>query len=209
MKSLLVLVILTSLTLTGCCTRQRLDDFSRFEGSANQPSGLCGIFSGFGTMEEPDRFSAVYSPVGVHEYGDLLCGHLEVEDYASCVNRVWDHYRRSQREGAEPGDSTSGPFAMSLYDDVLLGDYWSDPFSGSFRVSGDRLSCRGSYNALFGSESSAFDVSCDNGRRGRAAMVRDRSGRNGIGRIYMDDGEQGSIVFGHDIVGGVLQSSGS
>ena len=91
MKSIVALPVLAGLIATGCCTRQPLDDWTRFEGTANEPSGLCGIFSGWGTMDEPDRWQALYSPVGASEYGELLCGHLELEDRASCVNRVWDH----------------------------------------------------------------------------------------------------------------------
>jgi hypothetical protein len=44
--------------------------------------------------------------------------------------------------------------------------------------------------------------------RGRAEIVRDRSGRNGIGGLYMDDGETGRIVFGHATVS-ALQDTGS
>jgi hypothetical protein len=185
-----------------------LDDWSRFEGTANEPSGLCGIFSGWGTMDEPDRWQAVYSPVSVAEYGELLCGHLELEDYASCVNRVWDHQRRSQHRAPEPGESTSGPFAVVIADQVLLGSYWSDPFSASFSVSNDRVSCRGGYNALYGDKAPVFDVDCSNGMRGKAEIVRDRSGRTGIGRVSMDDGTEGKIVFGRDVVSGAPGAAG-
>jgi hypothetical protein len=87
-------------------------------------------------------------------------------------------------------------------DRVLLGSYWSDPFSASFSVANDRVSCRGSYNALFGDKETVFDVDCSNGMRGKAKTVRDRNGRAGIGRVYMDDGTEGKIVFGQDVVGG-------
>jgi hypothetical protein len=208
MKRLLVLSVLAGLILTGCCTRQELDSWSRFDGSENRPSGVCGIFSGFGTTEVPDRWGAVYSPVGVSEYGELLCGHLELEDYATCVNRVWAHYRERQRTPQAPGETTSGPFAVVVYDRILLGSYWSDPFSASFSVSDDGVTCRGSYSALYGDQKPVFDVTCDNGMRGKARIVRDRSGSNGIGGLEMDDGAQGRIVFGHATVGG-LQDTGS
>jgi hypothetical protein len=204
-NGLALLFLTLCLALSGCCTRQRLDDFSRFEGTANRPSGLCGIFSGYGTMDEPDRWAALYSPVGVAEYGDLLCGHLDLEDYSSCVNRVWGSYREELRRTPEPGRSTSGPFAVVVNDQLLLGSYWSDPFSASFSVSSDRVACRGSYSALHGDRRPVFDVSCDNGMRGRAEIVRDRSGRGGIGRVYMEDGEVGGVVFGPAVVSGLSE----
>jgi hypothetical protein len=96
-----------------------------------------------------------------------------------------------------------------VWDEVFLGSYWSDPFSASFRVSNDRLTCRGSYSALFGDHEPIFDVTCDNGKHGKADIVLDRSGRNGIGRVYMDDGVVGKVVFGHATVGGAIQTGGS
>jgi hypothetical protein len=174
------------------------------EGAETQPRGLCGIFSGWGSTAEPERWTAVYTPVGVTEYGDLLCGHLEPEDYASCVNRIWEHYRESARKRPERGDSTSGPFAVVVWDEVFLGHYWSDPFSAAFQVSNDRLVCRGAYSILHGAQEPVFDVSCDNGKHGKADIVLDRTGRNGIGRVYMDDGTVGKVVFGQATVGGAL-----
>lgn len=201
-------VALASLLLTGCCTRQPLNDFTRFEGSDYRPSGFCGIFSGYGTMDQPDRLSAAYTPVGVSEYGDLLCGHVEPEEYASCVNQIWDHYRETDQKTFENQSSTSGPFAVVVWGEIFLGSYWSDAFSASFQVSNDRMSCRGSYNAFFGATEPVFDVSCDNGKRGKARIVRDREGRNGIGRVVMNDGTVGKIVFGYATVGGALKTSG-
>lgn len=213
MKRLLVLAVLISLALTGCCTRQSMDEFSRFEGTANKPSDLCAIsiFSGFGSVEEPLRWTAAYSPVGVSEYGELLCGHVDQEEYSSCVNRIWDHYRESQRRTPEPGESTSGPFAVVVWNEIFLGSYWSDPFSASFQVTSEHSGqvCRGSYSALRGDTRAVFDVNCDNGNHGKADIVLDRSGRNGIGRVYMDDGAVGNIVFGHATVGGALKVAGS
>ncbi len=72
MRTWLALALAAGLGLAGCCTRKPATDFNRFDGTANQPSGLCGIFSGFGTTAEPERWGAVYSPVTVEEYGELL-----------------------------------------------------------------------------------------------------------------------------------------
>jgi hypothetical protein len=208
MNRLIAVTLLGGLALAGCCMPPKMDAFSRMDETESRPWGYCGIFSGYGTTEEPERLSAVYTPISVSEYGDLLCGHLAPEDYASCVNRIWDHYRQANREPSEPGDSSSGPFAVVVWGEVFLGSYWSDPFSASFSVSNGRLACRGSYNAFFGDKEAVFDVLCDNGKHGKAQMVRDRSGRNGIGRVYMDDGIVGKVVFGHATVGGALETSG-
>ena len=208
LNPLLAIAASAGLLLSGCCTRPATDDFSRFDGTGPQHSGMCGIFSGFGTTDAPERWTAVYSPAGVSEYGDLLCGHLEPEEYATCVNDIWDHYRRSERRTPEPGESTSGPFAVVVWGEVFLGSYRSDPFSAGFRVSNDRLSCRGADNAFLGSANAVFDVYCDNGKRGKADIVLDRDGRNGIGQVIMDDGTVGKVVFGHATVGGALATMG-
>ncbi len=201
-----------SLFLVGCCTRQPMDDFSRFEGTAGKPSEFCGIFSGFGTMKEPERWTAAYSPVGVSEYGNLICGHLPAEKYASCVNQVWAYYREWARKSEErPEESTAGPFAAVVWDQVFLGSYWSDPFRAHFQVVHREtgLQCTGSYDALQGDKQAVFEVRCENGKRGWADIVLDRSGRNGIGRVYMDDGTVGKIVFGPATVGAALELADS
>ena len=207
MTRLLLIALLASLAISGCCTRQQIDDWTRFEQTADKSSGFCGIFSGWGTKNEPERWTAVYSPVGVGEYGELLCGHVEPEEYATCVNRIWAFWREAQREPRRSGQSLAGPFAVVVWDEVFLGSYRSDLFSASFRVSNDRLSCTGSYSALYGKQRPIFDVNCDNGSHGEADIVLDRTGRNGIGRVYMDDGSEGKIVFGHETVGGALETA--
>jgi hypothetical protein len=208
MRTWLALALAAGLGLAGCCTRKPATDFNRFDGTANQPSGLCGIFSGFGTTEEPERWGAVYSPVTVKEYGELLCGRLDPVDYATCVNRIWDHYRQAQRQPDVPGESTSGPIAVVVGPELLLGTYSSQPFAASFRVNNERIACQGSYNAFEGDTRSQFHVRCDNGGRGWAEIVRDRHGRDGIGGLYMDDGTLGMIVFGHHTLGAAIKEMG-
>lgn len=209
MKRWLAVSVLTSMVLAGCCTRKPMDQFSSIDGTTpGTPWGICGIFSGWGTTEEPDRWRAVYSPVSPSEYGELLCGHLDPGYYATCVNEIWSHYRESTRPARQKGSASSGPFAVILGPNVMLGSYRSDAFSGSFRVSDGSLSCRGTYNAFLGAKDAIFDVYCDNGKSGWADFVRDRSGRNGIGRVYLDDGSVGKIVFGYATVGGALKTMG-
>lgn len=201
-----VIALALALALAGCCSRKPDTDFNRFDGTANQAVGLCGIFSGFGTREEPARWSAVYSPISKEEYGQLLCGQVDPLDYASCVNRTWSHYRQGQREPDVPGESTSGPFAVLFGPEILLGSYWSNPFAARFRVSNTQLSCEGQYDAFQGDTEAVFKVLCSNGQRGRAQIVRDQLGRDGMGAIYLDDGTQGRIVFGHDILSAAAEA---
>ena len=177
-------------------------EFNRFAGTANQPAGLCGIFSGFGTTEEPERWGAVYSPVTVEEYGALLCTGVAPADYATCVNRAWAHYRQAQGEAHPPGTATAGPFAVILAGTVLEGRYWSQPFAAGFRVSATGLSCQGGYDAFAGDSQAIFKVKCSDGGRGWAQVVRDRDGQDGIGGLYLDDGRVGKIVFGPDVISG-------
>jgi hypothetical protein len=190
---------LLSLLLAGCCTSLGPPETGRVDGQEWGDTSLCGIFSGWGTAVQPDRSYALYTPVTSSEFTRRLCKHVDVEDYATCANRIEDVYRDSVDDPGSPGSSTSGPFAVVLAGDVLVGNYRSDPFSASFRVSSSSNSCAGSYNAIYGDKEPAFDVWCDDGRRGTARIVRDRHGRNGIGVVQMDDGTQGSIVFGRDV----------
>ena len=197
-----LLALAIGLGLGGCCSRQPATEFNRFDGSANQSVGLCGIFAGFGTTEEPERWGAVYSPVTAEEYGALLCTGVAPADYATCVNRVWARYRQGQRDPDPPGAATAGPFAVVMGDAVLQGRYWSQPFAAGFHVSGKDLSCRGGYDAFAGDAQAVFKVACSDGGRGWAQVVRDRDGRDGIGGLYLDDGRVGKIVFGPDALSG-------
>jgi hypothetical protein len=189
-------VLLTSLALCGCCTRVDPPRTARVDGQEWGDTSACGIFAGWGTTAQPDRSEALFTPVSVAEYTRYLCSQVDIEDFATCANRVGDLYRRSLDDPIPPGSSTSGPFAVLLADDILIGSYRSDPFSASFRVSSDTNSCNGSYNAIHGDTDAVFAVWCDNGDRGKARMVRDRYGRDGIGVVTMEDGTEGRIVFG-------------
>jgi hypothetical protein len=205
MKTMLPLVLIASLGTAGCCTRLEPDEFARLTGTDRETGALCGIFSGWGTLDEPERFQAVYTPVTPAEIGERLCRGVDLEDYASCINQTVEYYREASREPLPRGASTAAPFAMSLNGRLYLGTYDSDPFRAYFHVADEGSStCRGSYNALAGDTEAVFDVRCDDGRRGTADIVLDREGRNGIGGVVMDDGTRGDIVFGRGAVRIVL-----
>ena len=197
MKAVLPVVFMSSLALAGCCTSTYPPQSAgRIDAQEWGDTSICGIFSGWGTREQPERSEALYTPVTTAEYSADLCGMVDIEDYATCANRVEKFYRESLDNPVAPGSATTGPFAVLLDKELYVGSYRSDPFSASFRVSSGANSCRGSYNAIYGDKEAVFKVWCDDGGRGRARMVRDRYGRDGIGVVMMDDGTEGRIVFG-------------
>jgi hypothetical protein len=200
MKTTFSAVAALSLVLGGCCTK--LENSGTVAENQEWGSDLhwCGIFSGYGTDQQPERSQALYTPVTSAEYAQLLCENMRMEDYASCMNQVRDFRSTPEGRASGEGSSTSGPFAMQLGGEVYVGSYWGTPFSAAFRVANDSgQACRGDYNALYGSTKAIFDVDCDNGKRGTADIVSDRDGRNGIGYVSMTDGTKGRIVYGPDV----------
>jgi hypothetical protein len=200
MRISLPLVAALGLLLGGCCTKLQTADSAADDREWGSDLHWCGIFSGYGTAEQPYRSRALYTPVTGKEYAQILCEDADVEDYATCMNQIRDFQHSTTRRTGGEGSSTSGPFAMRLGGDIYVGSYWATPFESVFRVSDERgRSCRGSYSAFFGSTDAVYEVVCDNGRRGKADTVSDRGGRNGIGYITMDDGTEGRIVYGPDV----------
>lgn len=144
----------------------------------------------------PNHLGGIATSVTPMDYARRLCGHLDLQSYATCLNEVLDGINQRGNR-LPPGYSTYGPFAVIMDGDVYIGDYRSWPFAAEFRVSNGRKGCRGSYNAFTGSADAIFDVYCDDGRSGWADMIRAADGRNGIGKIGLDDGTAGEIVFGY------------
>jgi hypothetical protein len=196
MNTALTSVLLTSVALAGCCTTVDPPGQGRVDGQEWGDTSVCGIFSGWGTTAQPERSEALYTPVTAAEYTRYICSQVDIEDFATCANRVADFHRQSLDDPIPPGSSASGPFAMILHNDLLVGAYRSDAFSASFSVSSAVNSCRGSYNAIHGDTDAVFRVWCDNGDRGKARIVRDRYGMDGIGVVLLDNGIEGRIVFG-------------
>lgn len=146
----------------------------------------------------PGHAGGISTFVSPMDYGQRLCANVELEAYPSCLSNVLDYFEQPRADDVPPGQSTSGPFAVSMDGGLYLGTYSSTPpFAASFRVSNGPKSCRGAYNALTGSQDALFDVYCDDGRAGWADIVLDQSGRNGIGQLTLNDGTQGDIVFGY------------
>ncbi len=156
--------------------------------------GGCGLLL-------PNHQGGISTTVSPEDYGRRLCEHLDPEDYPSCLSQVLDYFERPRPDTLPAGHSTSGPFAVMMGGEVYMGDYDSTPFQADFRVSNGRTSCRGSYNAFGGSVDAVFDVYCDDGRSGWADIILARDGRNGIGKLALDDGTRGKIVFGYTALG--------
>lgn len=166
--------------------------------------GGCGAFP-------PSHQGGISATVTPEDYGHRLCGHLALEDYPSCLSQVLDYVQSAnQSSGAKTlpaGYSTSGPFAVVMGQELYLGNYRSDLFQAEFRVSNGRHGCRGSYNAFANSVDAIFDVYCDDGRKGWADIILAHDGRNGIGKLALDDGTLGEIVFGYTALGQAASDS--
>jgi hypothetical protein len=163
-------------------------------------AGMSILLGGCGLVP-PNHLGGISTTVSPEDYGQRLCGHLALEDYPSCLSQVLDYFERPRADDLPAGHSTSGPFAVMMDGDVYMGHYSSDLFRANFRVSNGRHGCRGSYHAFGGSADAIFDVDCDDGRRGWADLILASDGRNGIGKLALNDGTQGEIVFGYTALG--------
>jgi hypothetical protein len=144
----------------------------------------------------------IVTRVSPEDYGERLCSGVDLEAYPACMTTVLDYFDQPTADADPPGAGTSGPFAVVMDGGLYLGDYTSiPPFSARFRVDNGVNACRGSYNAQAGSRTSLFDVYCDDGRAGWADIIHDTSGRSGIGRLTLDDGTDGDIIFGYQPLG--------
>lgn len=161
---------------------------------------LAASLAGCGLIP-PGRVGGIAVSVPPEEYARRLCGHLPLEDYPSCANQVLDYFDYPQDEERDPGASTSGPIAAILGSEVYVGDYHSTPLSASLRLTKGKNTCLGSYSAFGESVDARFDLYCSDGRSGWADLILDLGGRDGIGRIMLDDGTEGQIVFGHTALG--------
>lgn len=163
-------------------------------------AGLSVLLGGCGLVP-PNHLGGISATVTPEDYGRRLCQHLDLEDYPSCLSQVLEYFEPPQATTLPSGHSTSGPFAVIMENEFYMGNYRSDLFNASFHVSNGRKGCRGSYSAFAGSADANFDVYCDDGRKGWADIILARDGRNGIGKIALNDGTQGEIVFGYTPLG--------
>lgn len=149
-------------------------------------------------------YDLLYTDVPPIEYARILCRGIPIEDRHTCMTSVIQHHREASRLDYDPDEVVNGPFVVVLDEDVYQGTYVSQPLAAAFTVTNGYNICRGRYSALAGDTEAIFRVQCDNGARGDANIILDRSGRNGIGELQLTDGSRGDIVFGHAAVGGAF-----
>lgn len=150
----------------------------------------------------PGHFGSFATPVTPDDYGRRLCRHLAPEDYSACLSEVLDYFETPRADDLPYGrHSNTGPIALVLDQRVYLGRYEATPLATRFRVSHGNQYCQGGYDAFAGSTDAILDVRCSDGRRGRADLTSALDGRNGIGRLELEDGTQADIVFGYTALG--------
>lgn len=160
-------------------------------------AALLSLSLGACALAPPSHLGGISTNVTPMDYARRLCAPQPLDHYPSCVSAVLDAIDRPRPDIPPPGASTSGPFAVIMDGELYLGEYSSTPFAARFSVSNGSQVCRGAYDVLHGSADALYDVHCDDGRAGWADTIRAHDGRNGIGKIMLDDGTQGDIVFGH------------
>ncbi|MBK1719979.1 hypothetical protein [Thiocystis violacea] len=163
-------------------------------------AGLSTLLGGC-VLLPPAHLGGISTKVAPEDYGQRLCGHLDLEDYSACLSQVLEYFETPRSDTIPAGHSTSGPIAVTLDDKVYIGHYDSSPLASSFRVSSGSNTCSGGYSAFAGSVDAVFDVYCNDGRSGWADLILAMDGRNGIGRLALDDGSKGGIVFGYTALG--------
>ena len=136
------------------------------------------------------------------DYARILCRPTPMAERHTCMTSVIADYEANRDRPLTPDEVVNGPFVVVLGDQFYRGRYVSNPFVAAFTVSNGERVCRGRYDAFSGDTKPTFAVRCDDDTRGRAKLILDQRGSNGIGRLWLDDGEQGAIVFGHAAVGG-------
>ncbi|MGQ9659790.1 MAG: hypothetical protein ACUVQI_05375 [Thermochromatium sp.] len=152
----------------------------------------------------PGHFGPLVTPVTPEAYGQRLCRHLELEDYSACLSEVINYFEIPQADDLPFGrNSNAGPIALVLDRQVYLGRYDSSPLATSFHVTHGNQACWGGYDAFAGATDTILEVRCSDGRRGRAELTSALDGRNGIGRLALEDGTQAEIVYGYTALGQV------
>ena len=162
---------------------------------------LCASVAGCASDADSSD-QGLFTWVSSLDYAKRVCRNADLDDSATCINRMLAVYQYPEDHAFPPEQSTSGPFLITLSGRNYYGWYRSMPFRADFRASDGFTTCRGSYSAFVGDLDAVFAVSCDDGRRGSATVIHGQDGRNGIGTITMSDGDIGHIVFGRNALQG-------
>ncbi|WP_462322606.1 hypothetical protein [Halochromatium sp.] len=152
----------------------------------------------------PVDLNLVFVEVAPLDYARILCQLEPMAERHTCMTSVVGHYREHRNLEISPTEAVDGPFVAFIDKQLYRGRYVSNPFAAAFSVSNGRTICRGRYNAFAGDSRPVFRFRCNDGREGRAQIVLDQTGRNGIGKLWMASGSTGDIVFGYAAVGGAF-----
>ncbi len=147
-------------------------------------------------------YSLVATNITPHDYAQVLCYGVPMDERHTCMTRAMQHYRERVRLDGSPAEATDGPFAMVFSNgEFYSGRYVSEPFSSAFTVrNAQGAHCRGRYSAYQGDQKPIFTIRCDNGATGQGNIILDLGGRNGLGEFKLDDGRRGRIAFGYAAV---------
>ncbi|MEA3642869.1 MAG: hypothetical protein VBE63_23435 [Lamprobacter sp.] len=160
--------------------------------------------AGCSASRAPVDLNLVFVEVTPMDYAHILCQLEPMAERHTCMTSVVGHYREHRNRDSAPMEAVGGPFVAFIDRQRYRGSYVSNPFAAAFSVSHGRTLCRGRYNAFAGDAEAIFRLRCDDGREGRAQIVLDQTGRNGIGKLWMASGSTGDIVFGYAAVGGAF-----
>lgn len=165
---------------------------------------LCvALLTACSAARAPVDLDLVFVDVTPLDYARILCQLEPVVERHTCMTSVVDHYRDTRNLNLPPSEVTDGPFVAFIDRQLYRGRYVSNPFAAAFSVSNGSNICRGRYNAFGGDVEPVFGFRCTDGQTGRAQIVLDQTGRNGIGKLWMASGSTGDVVFGEGAIGGL------
>lgn len=167
-------------------------------------TALAVSLAGCSASRAPVDLNLVFVEVTPMDYARILCQLEPMTERHTCMTSVIDHYRDHRNRDVTPTEAVDGPFVAFIDNQLYRGSYVSNPFAAAFSVSNGKNICRGRYNAFAGDAEPIFRLRCNDGREGRAQIVLDQTGRNGIGKLWMASGLTGDIVFGYAAVGGAF-----
>ena len=168
---------------------------------------LAALGLGCAANRAPADLNLVFVEVTPMDYARILCRLVPMEERHNCLTTVIAHYRDNWNRDIAPEEAVDGPFVAFIDNQLYQGSYVSNPFAAAFSITNGSTICRGRYSAFAGDTEPVFRFRCTDGREGRARIVLDQSGRNGIGRLEMASGSSGDIVFGQAAVGGLFSGS--
>ncbi len=165
---------------------------------------LSAIILGCAANRAPVDLNLVFVDVKPIDYARILCRLVPMNERHTCMTTVIAHYRDNRGRDIAPDEAVDGPLVAFIDNQLYQGSYVSNPLAAAFSITNGSNICRGRYSAFAGDTEPVFRFRCTDRREGRAQIVLDQTGRNGIGKLEMTNGSSGDIVFGHAAVGGLF-----